>query len=425
MKATGLGITELFLRYIAWLCLKDDKLKNSQVCIITGPRIELAIVLIDRMKKLFHNLNIYPENKETVLELNGVKIEAFPSHHLDTIRGLPNVSFILLDEGDYLPIGQQQEVRDVCERYILKSNPWIVMVSTPNSPLGLFQKIQKEPEETCIYKRIFLDYTYGLNRIYSNEEIEKAKMSPSWEREYCLKFSGLIGNTFHEADIQKAIALGDSYDVNLISPETIKVLGIDSGFSSSAFGVCLLEMIDGTIQVRIAEQYEMIRYEDAVTKIKNILTTMNQWSINQENLEAVKIYCDGSAPEFVRSLKLLVGEDDSPQYWKEQLDQCRKFDLNAADFMQVIPVNFGAGGAIDLLLHTKELLEYSPRSLIGINSKFDKLVTALRTAVSDNQGRLSKEDTSYDDILDATMLALKHFRIKNKNREPNPIMLTK
>jgi hypothetical protein len=27
--------------------------------------------------------------KETVIELNNVKIEAFPSHHLDTMRGLP------------------------------------------------------------------------------------------------------------------------------------------------------------------------------------------------------------------------------------------------------------------------------------------------------------------------------------------------
>ena len=56
-----------------------------------------------------------------------------------------------------------------------KSDPYIVMVSTPNMPRSLFEKIQKEPEETCIYKRLFLDYHYGLNKIYSTEEIEKAK----------------------------------------------------------------------------------------------------------------------------------------------------------------------------------------------------------------------------------------------------------
>ncbi len=54
--------------------------------------------------------------------------------------------------------------------------------STSNSPDGLFEAIEKEPEETCLYKRLLLDYTYGLDRIYTREEIEKAKASPSFER---------------------------------------------------------------------------------------------------------------------------------------------------------------------------------------------------------------------------------------------------
>jgi hypothetical protein len=52
-KATGLGISEFMLRFMAWLCLKDDALAGSQMCIVTGPRIDLAIALIDRMKRLF------------------------------------------------------------------------------------------------------------------------------------------------------------------------------------------------------------------------------------------------------------------------------------------------------------------------------------------------------------------------------------
>ena len=68
------------------------------------------------------------------------------------------------------------------ERYIAKSNPYIVMVSTPNAPDGLFERIEKEPEETCLYRRLFLDYTYGLDRIYTQEEIAKAKESPPYEK---------------------------------------------------------------------------------------------------------------------------------------------------------------------------------------------------------------------------------------------------
>jgi hypothetical protein len=67
------------------------------MCIVTGPRIDLAIALIDRMKRLFAGKGLITfDTKETVIELNNV--EAFPSHHLDAMRGLPNVSFILLDE---------------------------------------------------------------------------------------------------------------------------------------------------------------------------------------------------------------------------------------------------------------------------------------------------------------------------------------
>jgi hypothetical protein len=62
---------------MAWLCLKDNTLAGSQMCIVTGPRIDLSIVLIDRMKKLFASNSsrslISFDTKETVIELNNVK----------------------------------------------------------------------------------------------------------------------------------------------------------------------------------------------------------------------------------------------------------------------------------------------------------------------------------------------------------------
>lgn len=101
-KSTGLGITEFMLRYMIWLCIKDNKLTGTQMCIVIGPRIDLAITLIERMKMLFLDKGHLTFNdKETVIEIKGVKIEAFPSHHLDAMRGLTNVSFILLGEADF------------------------------------------------------------------------------------------------------------------------------------------------------------------------------------------------------------------------------------------------------------------------------------------------------------------------------------
>ena len=89
-KATGLGVSEFMLRFMAWLCLKDNTLSGSHMCIVTGPRIDLAIALIDRMKKLFANskgIATAFDTKEIVIELNGIKIEAFPLHtFMDVIQ---------------------------------------------------------------------------------------------------------------------------------------------------------------------------------------------------------------------------------------------------------------------------------------------------------------------------------------------------
>jgi hypothetical protein len=86
-KATGLGVTEFMLRLMAWLCLRNNDYRNSQMCIVTGPNQDIAIKLIKRMKGLFeHKLGITFANKEMVLELNGCSIEAYPSNHLDAYK---------------------------------------------------------------------------------------------------------------------------------------------------------------------------------------------------------------------------------------------------------------------------------------------------------------------------------------------------
>src|ERR671931_2713243 len=81
-----------------------------------------------------------------------------------------------------------------------------------------------------------------------------------------------------------------------------------------------------------------------------------------------------------------------------------------ADMMRIIPVNFNIEHKA-MLGHCKMILEHDG-GRIAINSdRFDKLVTALRTAV-DNDGTLDKEATSYNDIFDAFRLALKFYRFE-------------
>jgi hypothetical protein len=163
--------------------------------------------------------------------LNDVRIEAFPSHHLDSMRGLKNVSFILLDEADFFAPCQQLEARAISERYMAKSSPYIVMVSTPNKPEGLFEEIERE--EQCLYHRIFLPYHVGLEKIYSQSEIDKAVESPQFEREYNLQYIGEQGNVISFESIERAIQSGlevnKEYPIDEIPQDTQKSMRIDAG----------------------------------------------------------------------------------------------------------------------------------------------------------------------------------------------------
>jgi hypothetical protein len=58
------------------------------MCVVTGTNIDIAIKLIKRMKALFElKLRATFDSKETLLELNGCTIEAYPSNHIDSYRG--------------------------------------------------------------------------------------------------------------------------------------------------------------------------------------------------------------------------------------------------------------------------------------------------------------------------------------------------
>ena len=76
--------------------------------------------------------------------------------------------------------------------------------------------------------------------------------------------------------------------------------------------------------------------------------------------------------------------------------------------MDIIPVHLSTEHK-DRFTHCKIKLE---KGLVAINPRFDKLITALRTAV-DNEGTLDKEPTSYDDIFDAYRLALEFYHHKS------------
>ena len=209
---------------------------------------------------------------------------------------LDNPKFILLDEGDFFRKGEQEDVSHVSERYIAKSDPYIVMVSTPNLPGGLFEKIENEPEETCIYKRIFLDYTYGLNKIYTQEEIEKAKSSPSFEREYNLSYGYGTGNIFTIEQIDEIIKAGQELNFqDFPTTDEGVYMGIDPGYGSSKFGIVVTDWIaeEGKIRVIYSEEIERAEPES----VKQLAFSL------YKKYRCNRILVDASGPGFIKSLK--------------------------------------------------------------------------------------------------------------------------
>lgn len=244
-KATGLGITELINRFIAWMCTKDNSFRDNQidvsVVIFTGTRTRLAVQIIERIKGLFNDYIF--EERETIGYINGAKIESFPSSSTETARGLsPFIVFV--DEGDFFEKNEQEEARTTAERYIIKTNPYIIFVSTPNLPGGLFERM--EQEEPSQYHKVFLPYTIGLrDGMYTTEEIEEGKKSPSFEREYNLQYGVGIGDIFPSLSVDAIIE-----DYDLILTDGPKLITVDPAYGSSNFAIMGFEMLDGIIYLK-------------------------------------------------------------------------------------------------------------------------------------------------------------------------------
>lgn len=400
LKASAIGITTLLLRYIVYRCLFDDSWKGKNVVIVTSPRQELSIDLMRRIRALFPT--IYFDTKETVLELNGVRIEAFPSHNTRSLRGIKDCIFVLADEAAFWNQGfESDEARTVIERMIPKSNPYIALVSTPNRPGDLMEKIRDEPDEVCLYKRMYLDYRVGINTIFTDQELTQMRKSVSWDREMCLKFLGATGNVLAPVTIEKMIEKGKKYDPDQSVPFSRKAMGVDAGWASSKFGVTVVRMTN-KLEVLYSEEFANATFDQMINRLLNL----------KRALYVDRIYVDMSNSVVIRSLKEHLSERTD---YQKHIEELRKSHFAGGDnndyllcyWMSVIPVNFGAGGGSRLLEHMKELAEMNA---IAINPRFTKLITSLRSATAIEM-KLDKDVTAHNDILDSFLLVLEYFKM--------------
>lgn len=382
-KATGLGITEFFTRWIAWNCVKDDIWKDKQVdvtaIIITGANLDLTKKFIGRMKGLFVGKEF--KTKESLVILNGCKIEAFPTNHLEPARGL-NPRIVVLDEGDFFPLRYQDEARTVAERYRAKGDAVVAMVSTPNMPGGLFERMEEEGPDKNGYIMKEYNYEHGLGIVYDPVIIERERLqNPSFEREYNLKYGYGIGDIFEGID-----NVINKYDLEL-SNGNCGVYG-DPAFGSSNFGVLGAEVRDGLVY--ITETYEYPRASPS-SMLDLMFDLASKYNGN------CKI--DSAHPGFIRDLE----ERGIP----------------------ALPVNFG----LQIRDHENANVQ-SLRSKMTINAaqmvknervrihpNHTKLISQLRAAKFDKKGGVDKEELNFD-VGDCFLMAcwdLKEFDYRHED----------
>jgi hypothetical protein len=136
------------------------------------------------------------------------------------------------------------------------------------------------------------------------------------------------------------------------------------------------------------------------------------WALKQKCGHITNIYVDAAAPVVWQALKKEFDEPFDEHYIREKKAYAIKNNLHIEDQMFVVPVPFAIEGA-KMLQNVKWLLEERDEdgsSLLAIDrERFHKLVTALKTAYA-TEYKLDKEQTSYNDILDAFRLALQFYK---------------
>ena len=338
-------------------------------------------------KPLFENFPITLESKYTELWLKKTWIKVFPTKNIKDIRGYFETSYIFVDESDYLEESIQDELIHAISPYEEKSNCKIILCSTPNRPDGLMQSIENDPNSK--YYKLKLDYTYGLDKIYDHQFIEKKKLEPEFEREYNLKYFGKMGNVFNPLQIEECIKLSEPLKGIPISNYNLHSVGVDFGFSSSKTAIVMTEHLkiedNDKIIVRFAEEYDKANPQTIVDICHSLYR--KHWN--------TLFYVDGANRGAVNLMK--VAFDESLNWETNDV---------SPEIMKIIPVNFTTEHKA-MLSHLHIMIN---KNYLAIPKQFEKLITSLRTVYA-REYSLDKDQTSYSDSLDALRLSLKAYSI--------------
>jgi hypothetical protein len=276
------------------------------------------------------------------------------------------------------------------------------MVSTPYKVNDMFHTIDKDPNSR--FHKINLPYEVGIGKIYDPEELERERNQPYFDREFRLFYNTGVGNVFLESSLQVAEQLGIKYRGIPHSNSSLKAMGIDEGFGSSATAMVIIEIIDNIVRVIHSEQ---VKHSSTQTMVQRALELMVRYNLldNQDN----KVFIDASQPGFIRSLKYqIAGEIVDYERVIERARQMGHGDENQLYlYMRVVPVNFNTQGKPML----GNLKKYIDMGKVAIDpAEHSELLADLRVCTADENLSLKKDQSQTMDLLDAFRLAMKFIK---------------
>jgi hypothetical protein len=176
-KFVGAGATEIIPRIMLEMILTKEDLATKQFGIITGTRQKFTIDIIkNRILPIItknHPEVIASHVNEQIMFTNGRYIRGFPTENLSALHGQHDLAFIFVDEAAFFHPNEQERLMIALERNDSKSQPHIVLVSTPNGPQGSFYETYMDAlQSRNDYKAITTNYLVGRGRIWDELDWE-------------------------------------------------------------------------------------------------------------------------------------------------------------------------------------------------------------------------------------------------------------
>lgn len=176
-----------------------------------------------------------------------------------------------------------------------------------------------------------------------------------------------------------------------ISNYNLHSMGVDFGFSSSKTTIVMTEHLktdegEDKIIVRFAEEYDKANPQTIVNICHKLYR--DYWN--------TLFYVDGANRGAVNLMK--VAFDESLNWDTKDV---------SPEIMKIIPVNFLTEHK-SMLSHLHVMIN---KGYLAIPKQYEKLITSLRMAYA-REYSLDKEQTSFNDSLDALRLSLKAYNIK-------------